>query len=316
MVSVINGIERRWALRVALMVITLWGGFSWSSAGGEVALKSAPTLSDESQKLWRSLIAQADVLNLPTGFLKMISPGFVTLEFDDLHAFAAEYHPDEHRMVLNRTLSFNAAGGTLKTLASLPPRDLGTLYHELFHAYMDYISRGTLRHDAKSPPAQLLAFAKDQQECRYRYVSITPILQRKNRTETRFLTDRESWEALNEAWAVFVGWAVWTHQELRKISQNGGKTHAAEREWLTRLKKADRDGDLIGYYEPEDSAEQMIARKRYLAPSHRMSPQEVALLLEHVLEYPREEARRSAKVMEQNRPSLSGSPPCTIAPNP
>jgi hypothetical protein len=304
--------ERRTVRRWLPILLILWISAPWCHVRGAFSADSSAEPSDDSKTLWETLIAQADSIGLPTRFVKTIQPGFVTLEFDDLHAFAAEYHPDQHRMVLNRTFSFNAAGGVLESLTKLPPRELGTLYHELFHAYMDYITTVPTPSDADSRAAELYAFAKDRQECRYRQVKITPILQRKSHTETRWLTDRESWEALNETWAVFVGWAVWTSLEGQGTgSQKRGEARQRVREgWMKRLKKADRDADLLGYYEPEDTVERGMARKRYLAPPNRITPREVGILLEQVLEYSDELARRSTRVMEQNRPSLPGSPPC------
>lgn len=277
--------------------------------------RAASAINDQgnhvSHDFWQSLITQAKAAGLPTQFLQTLDPGFVTLEFDDLHAFAAEYHPEEHQLVLNRSLSFNAAGGRLKPLAGLAPRELGTLYHELFHAYMDYISSLANPQIAGPIAVRLLAFARDRQQCRYQHVSITPIVQRKARTEVRFLTDRESWEALNETWAVFVGWAIWTKQELQRGPSKLRRDNAAVRDaWVNRLKKADQEGDLIGYYEPEDNAERSIARKRYLAPSHRITPQEVNQLLQGVLEYSLAEADRISGLLQSNRVSLPESPRC------
>jgi len=291
-----------------LLQIRRLAGFlllAWLAAG------SSPGAAESSDP-WSNLLAQADARGLPTRFLRVIEPGFVTLEFSDLRTFAAEYHPEDHRMVLNRLLSFNAAGGRLKPLASLSPREVSTLYHELFHAYLDYLTSRPDTAAADSESARLLAFARDQQRCRYTVVTITPVIQRKSVTEPRLLTDRESWEALNETWAVFVGWAIWTRLELSR--GHGGKAlpgpSTTTESWLGRLRKADRDGEFIGYYEPEDPAERAMTHKRYLAPSHRISPGEVALLLEVVLGETAEQARRSSVVMESNRPPIPGSPPC------
>jgi hypothetical protein len=187
----------------------------------------------------------------------------------------------------------------LKPVAHLTPRELGTLYHELFHAYMDYLSSLANPETVDPVAVRLLKFARDQQQCRYQQVSITPIVQKKGRTEVRFLTDRESWEALNETWAVFVGWTVWTHLEVQRGTQSRRAT--AQDFWLKRLKKADQDGDLIGYYEPENNAERSIARKRYLAPSHRITSHEVNRLLQDILEYSMGEAQRIADVLQQDR---------------
>lgn len=268
-------------------------------------------IASEAKTPWHTMVHQADALGLPTRFLRVIPPSFVTQEFEDLHTFAAEYHQIEHRMVLNRSLSFNVAGGVLKPLAQLTHRELSTLYHELFHAYMDYIA--SLPEVAASDPdvARLLAFARDQQQCRYQAVMISPVLQRKLIIEPRYLTDHEAWEALNETWAVFVGWAVWTSLELPGPRRPQGQQATMEGEgWIARLKQADRDGSLVGYYEPQEPKEREITHKRYLAPSQRISPREVAMLLEVLFGILPEKAKRAASVMEQSREPVGGSVPC------
>src|SRR5690242_7136973 len=221
--------------------------------------------------IWKQITVEAATLGLPTKFLATIPPEFVRFEFDDLQAFAAEYHPSEHRMVLNRTLSFNVAGRTLRPLNRLTHAELETLYHELFHAYMDYHAS----QEAQGQPDAFLSFARDQQRCRYGAVMITPVVQRKTETEERFLSDRESWEALNEGWAVFIGWTVWSQLEMRlgdRSIQQPGKQRDA---WLRHFEEADREGKLRGYYEPEDPAERSMTRKRFLAASSRLSSEEI-----------------------------------------
>jgi hypothetical protein len=236
-------------------------------------------------RMWHQLLGEANALRLPTKFLHAIPPSFIQFEFDDLHSYAAEYHPGEHRMVLNRALSFNGAGATLRPLSRLTHAQIETLYHELFHAYLDYLVTAA----EASPETMwdpLLTFARVQQGCHYGAVLITPVAQRKGDTEERFLSDRESWEALNETWAVFVGWAVWNQLELTSSSgrsiQKPGKS---QDEWIRRLKHADRERTLRGYYEPEDSRERAVARKRYLAPASRLSEREAKVLMKDVLEF-------------------------------
>src|SRR5690242_9586034 len=131
--------------------------------------------------IWKQITVEAATLGLPTKFLATIPPEFVRFEFDDLQAFAAEYHPSEHRMVLNRTLSFNVAGRTLRPLNRLTHAELETLYHELFHAYMDYLTT----MEAEGRPDSLLTFARKQQRCRYGDVLITPVVQRKMETDRK-----------------------------------------------------------------------------------------------------------------------------------
>jgi hypothetical protein len=250
-------------------------------------------------RMWRQLLAEALALGLPTKFLKAIPPGFVQFEFDNLQSYAAEYHLGEHRMVLNRALSFNGAGATLRPLWRLTHAQIETLYHELFHAYIDYlVTAAEASPEVASDP--VLAFARVQQGCHYRAVLITPLVQRKGETEERFLTERESWEALNETWAVFVGWILWNQLELTsRAARSIQKSEKSQDEWVSRLRSADREGILRGYYEPEDSGERAIARKRYLAPASRLSEQEVAVLLKHVIEF-------SPSLLARARGVLSG----------
>jgi hypothetical protein len=232
------------------------------------------------------LLSEAHALGLPTKFLRAVPPSFVRFEFDDLHSYAAEYHPGEHRMVLNRALSFNGAGGMLRPLGRLTHAEIETLYHELFHAYIDYLVTSAAA-SSEVVPDPVLVFARAQQRCHYEAVLITPVVQRKSETEERYLTERESWEALNETWAVFVGWAVWNQLELtNRAGRSIQKLGKSQDEWVSRLSSADRDGTLRGYYEPEDSGERAVAQKRYLASASRLSEQEAMVLMKDVLELP------------------------------
>jgi hypothetical protein len=257
--------------------------------------------------VWKQIIREAEGLGLPTKFLKTVPANFVTFEFGDLQAFAAEYHLGEHRMVLNRTLSFNVAGGTLRPLARLTHAEIETLFHELFHAYMDYLT--VKETEGQLDP--LLVFARQQQRCRYEAVLITPVVQRKSETEERFLSERESWEALNEAWAVFVGWTVWNQLELRqrmeRSIQKPGKSRQA---WLRRLEEADREGKLRGYYEPEEAGERTVTRKRFLAHGSRLSSEEAERLLTEPLEFSADLVGQAITIMGRDQQSLLSSKPC------
>ena len=248
-------------------------------------------------RMWRQLISEAHTLGLPTKFLKAVPPSFVQFEFDELHSYAAEYHLGEHRMVLNRALSFNGAGATLRPLRQLTHAEIETLYHELFHAYIDYlVTVAETSSEVTSDP--VLAFARMQQRCHYGAVLITPLVQRKGETDERFLTERESWEALNETWAVFVGWSVWNQLELTRGTERSiQKSGKSQDEWVRRLRSADREGVLRGYYEPEDSGERAIARKRYLAPASRLSEPEATVLMKHVIALPPSLLARAREVL-------------------
>lgn len=266
--------------------------FPSGSHGAESALTSG--------RIWEQVVIEAEALGLPVKFLKRVPPAFVQFEFDDLRAFAAEYHLGEHRMVLNRALSFNAAGGTLRSLRRLPHAQMETLYHEMFHAFMDYL----VTMDSETPSDPFLTFAREQQRCRYNVVLINPVVQRKMETEERFLSERESWEALNEAWAVFVGWAVWNQLEVSKHAGNSIlKPGKGRQVWLERLKAADRDGALRGYYEPEDSAERVITRKRILAPGSRLSSGEMSFLMRDALGYPLDLVQEASAVIAHSHAS-------------
>jgi hypothetical protein len=235
--------------------------------------------------MWRQLLSEAHTMGLPTKFLKALPSTFVRFEFDELHSYAAEYHLVEHRMVLNRTLSFNGAGATLRPLGRLTHTEIATLYHELFHAYLDYLVT-----TAEAAPERaldpVLVFARAQQACRYSAVLITPVVQRSSETEERFLSERESWEALNETWAVFVGWVVWNQLELTgQAGQSIQQSGKSQDEWVRRLRAADREGVFRGYYEPEGPNERAVVRKRYLAPASRLSEPETTVLMKDVMEF-------------------------------
>ena len=270
---------------------------------GGLLLTPNAGMSDErlpsTERMWRQLLGEAHALGLPTKFLKAVPPGFVQFEFDDLHSYAAEYHLGEHRMVLNRALSFNGAGATLRPLGRLTHAEIETLYHELFHAYIDYlVTAAETSPEVASDP--VLVLARVQQRCHYGSVLITPVVQRKGETEERFLTERESWEALNETWAVFVGWTVWNQLELTNSTERSiQRSGKSQDEWVRRFRKADREGVFRGYYEPEDSSERAITRKRYLAPASRLSEPEATVLMKSVIEF-------SPSLLARAREVLSG----------
>lgn len=293
-------------VRVVFALVLLIGLLSGWTLPGPARAESSAVLP-ESSRLWLTLVSEAKTLNLPTRFLEQIPPQFVTFEFEDLHAFAAEYHPKEHRMVLNRSLSLNAAGRTLRPLGRLTSKELETLYHELFHAYMDFLEQA----NASAAGASLMAFAREQQQCRYQQVFITPVVQKRDQKEERFLSETESWEVLNETWAVFIGWAVWTQLELEKKGLRDRMPG-----WLARLEKAEQDADLRGYYEPEDPAEKVMARKRFLASEFRLSAPELTVLMRDALGSPSELIRQAEQVANRTRtvPATRGTCPPPASP--
>ena len=260
---------------------------------------------------WPALIEQAEARGLPTEFLKEIDPTFVTVVFEDLRTYAAEYHPEDHRMILNMRLSFNKAGGVLAELNRMTHHDLGLLYHELFHAYLDYLFSAK---DPKtlSPTAQaILALANEQLRCHYRFVRINPIRQRKAATELRFLSKEDAWEVLNETWAVFVGWAVWSKLEIFQGNlATANWNPESVKSWSQRLTQASQSGELLGYYEPDDPEERRVARKRFIAPSNGMTAQDTEQILADILKSPAEIIQASTAVIEQTKATAEDPPSC------
>ncbi|MBK9308069.1 MAG: hypothetical protein IPM58_13515 [Nitrospira sp.] len=241
------------------------------------------------ERMWARLIEDAERFQLPTKFLKALPADFIQMEFDDLRTYAAEYYPGEHRMVLDRSLSFNAAGRGLKPLSKMTPKQLEVLYHELFHAYLDYLVVIDAQPDSVDRRSdELLQVARTQQVCRYGEVQITPIVQRKDETESRYLTQGESWEALNETWAVFIGWAVWNQLEVqRETEQSMFQGERQGGRWIQRFKTAFESGEFRGYYVPEDPDEQRLAQKRYLAQQSQLGLDEAVVLMDQVLGFKR-----------------------------
>ena len=279
-------------------------------AMGVTASLAAEQRASGSAQMWERLISGATTLRLPTGFLKAMPPDFVQFEFDDLRTYAAEYHPGEHRMVLNRTLSFHAAGRDVRPLTMMTSKELEVLYHELFHAYIDYLESREVGGALPGPEQELIAFAREMQVCRYREVSITPVVQRIHETEVRYLSDSEAWEALNETWAVFVGWAIWNQLEVEK---KGGRsmteTPQLSGEWVSRYRRAIEAGEFRGYYAPQDSEERRVTHKRFLAPGSQLSLEESRRLMKQVLGLPEKFIVAAEKAISQSK-NISVGQPC------
>ena len=297
-------IQRSFVVLVGLVLLCAVGAIS-SSAEEQRASGSA--------RMWEQLISGATTLRLPTGFLKAMPPEFVQFEFDDLRIYAAEYHPGEHRMVLNRTLSFHAAGRDLRSLTTMTPKELEVLYHELFHAYVDYLESREAGGALSGPEQELIAFAREMQVCRYREVSITPVVQRSHETEVRYLSDPEAWEALNETWAVFVGWAIWNQLEIeKKGGRSMNETPQLSGEWVSRFRRAIEAGELRGYYVPQDPDERRVTQKRFLAPASQLSLEESRRLMKQVLGLPEKFIGAAVKAVGQVK-NISVGRPCPVA---
>jgi hypothetical protein len=292
------------AIFIATLLSVTCASFAW-------AAKDQNTTRPNPRHPWPALIQQAEARGLPTGFLKHISPTFVTIIFEDLRTYAAEYHPENHTMILNMRLSFNEAGGALADLARMTHHDLGLLYHELFHAYLDYLY-ATPDPDTLAPDSRrVLDQADHQLQCRFRFVRINPIRQLKDTTELRFLSKEDAWEVLNETWAVFIGWAVWTKLELFHGQLDQAKwTPALVAQWTQRLTDALNSGELLGYYEPDDPEERRVARKRFIAPSNGLTAEDVERLLVDVLEESPELVQASKEVLEHHQAGLEPPPAC------
>jgi hypothetical protein len=263
------------------------------------AVSSGPIEPSVSSRQWERLLAEAEQLHLPTMFLKVVPPDFIRFEFDDLRTYAAEYHPGEHRMVLNRSLSFNAAGRMLKPLTKMTHKELEVLYHELFHAYMDYLASPSGRlSDAGTVSNELMDFARTQQACRYGSVMIAPVVQRPDEMESRYLTESESWEALNETWAVFVGWAVWNQLDVQhQGAESMFRQQRLMDRWAQRLEMAFQRGELRGYYVPQDADERRITHKRFLAKPSQLTWREASVIMAQVLGF----SEKSIHRMQQFR---------------
>ena len=273
------------------------------SAASPVWAEPLQPASDLTRLPLAALISQSEELGLPTKFLRELPADFVTVTFEDLHRWAAEYHPEEHHMILNRALSFNQAAGTLRPLTKMTALEVGNLYHELYHAYMDYLE--SILPDPNSDGGRLLASARELQRCRYAEVKITPVLQRRTSTEVRYLSEKEAWETQHETWGVFVGWAIWTKLEL---VASRGKPGLVTEGWLKRLKKADHDAILVGYYEPEEQDERKLAQKRYLAPAYRISPEEIRAIMVLLFGEPADAADRAIAAAQPASPKNAPVP--------
>jgi len=241
---------------------------------------------------WARLTQEAAEMGLPSRFLGLLPLEFVKLEFADLKNVAAEYHPEGHRMVFHLSLSEGKKGKRFRPVQDIPSQDLATLYHELFHAYFDYVDFASGTPKMTSQGTRLYTEAKRFLSCRYQVVELSPgppqkgVL-RKTRIEKRRITEREGWDALNETWGVFVGWAIWNKLEATdRLNPAARWDWDALEDFLDRLDDAYHNGDLTGYFEPADMEDRKRVPRWYLAPTNGISAPEVALLLEVILDEP------------------------------
>src|SRR5438445_10723928 len=143
-----------------------------------LVLLSAPTVQaapvPDLPGEWARLTTETAEMGLPSRFLRLLPLEFVKLEFADLKNAAAEYHPDGHRMVFDLNLSEGSQGKQLRPLQQMGNHELATIYHELFHAYFDYVefASGTPRMTPQG--ARLYAEAKRFVACRYSVVELSP----------------------------------------------------------------------------------------------------------------------------------------------
>src|SRR5690349_18280413 len=88
--SMIVGAKRRetFVLLICSLIVVFSVCFGFAEDGASTT-QDDPHHNNPKKDFWPSLIAQAKTAGLPTRFLLAIDPTFVTLEFDDLHAFAA-----------------------------------------------------------------------------------------------------------------------------------------------------------------------------------------------------------------------------------
>ena len=242
----------------------------------------------DSKTEWARFVREISSLRFPSRFLRLLPPEFVTLEFAELKGAAAEYHPAGHRMIFSLALSDGGHGRGFRPLREIGNQDLATIYHELFHAYFDYIDFAAGRPRMPSEAARLHTEAKRLVACRYTLVEIdigphlkTP--QRKVRVEPRRLSESEGWDALNETWGVFVGWAVWNKLEVTDRFTHRWDWARTERFW-DRLEEAYQAGFFTGYFEPMPLEARRAIPRWYLAPSSAISLPEIALLLEVILD--------------------------------
>jgi hypothetical protein len=246
---------------------------------------------------WVRLTREAAEMGLPSRFLRLLPADFVTLEFADLKNVAAEYHPEGHRMVFHLNLSEESQGQRLRSLRQIGNQDLATIYHELFHAYFDYVEFASGTSTMTPQGMRLYAEAKRLVACRYTVVEVSPIAPqkvspRRAKFEQRRLTEREGWEALNETWGVFVGWAIWNKLETTdRFNPAVRWDWDALEEFLDRLEAAYANGELTGYFEPAQHDERKGIPRWYLAPKYAISTAEIALLLEVILDEPPRMAR-------------------------
>jgi hypothetical protein len=280
-------------LNASLLIFLLLPGLSFA-----VVVRDSPVE-------WARLTTELADAGFPSRFLKSLPATFVQFEFADLKTAAAEYHPEGHRMVFNLALSEDHQGRRFRPVREISNQELATMYHELFHAYFDYVDYAANSMTMPATAARLHREAKRMLACRYTVVNVVVgppqrSHQRKVSIEQRRVSESEGWEALNETWGVFVGWAIWNKLEATNRFQAGWDWEALETFW-DRLAEGYEEGILTGYFEPADLQARRVLPRLYLAPSEAISLAEMALLLEDILVEPPGMVRMAITSIAANR---------------
>ena len=95
---------------------------------------------------------------------------------------------------------------------------------------------------------------------------------------------------------------------VARVVASRGKSGLVTEGWLKRLKKADHDAILVGYYEPEDQNERKLAQKRYLAPAYRILPQEIRTIMVLLFGEPVDAADRAVTAVQPSSPKNAPVP--------
>ncbi len=237
---------------------------------------------------WARFTKELAAAGLPARFLTVLPAEFVQLEFVDLKTAAAEYHPTGHRMVFHVALSENHQGRRFRPIRDISNYELATMYHEFVHAYFDYLEFAAGSARMPEDAARVQTQAKRLLACRYTVVDVVvgpkeKAHQRRVSTEHRRVSESEGWDALNETWGVFVGWAIWNKLEVTNRLQSDWDAEAVELFW-NRLSEAIEEGVLTGYFEPADPQARQVLPRLYLARSSAITIGEIAVLMESILE--------------------------------
>lgn len=226
----------------------------------------------------RAFLDQAKANGFPVDFLYKVLPS-LKIQFGGVGSGASAEFNRKDTILLEKALSVDEeGGGGLKSYSLISDSDKGTVFHELFHAYMKWVQDESAKSGGDVEARRLADFIRTSR-CRYVNVTLTD-------GSKKSLSESDQYDLLNENWGIWFGgflmrqWAQTAFQSRRGVLPAGGLD--AERQKLIR--EAAQQRKEVGYYHRFRIPDGWIQID--VTADSAMSANEMKFLMKHVLKMP------------------------------